>query len=458
MKSLRLRILLLFATALGFSLAAVAMSLRLVPEHGLATAFVAAAFLLLAILTASWFVLDQTMAKPIDRLAAGMRNHAHNDSAPMLDIDFARHLGDLAPAADAVTRRLGQATLSTAEAIAHETRLLNSERERLTALLTEIPVATILASENDTIVLYDGQAAEVLAQIGTPRLNAHLTDYFTQESLARARDKLNKTGMEVIADLNGKRGALVFTARLKPMREGGYLLIIDSEDARISPDADRPLVYDFRLMDSGVPRDFAETPLSDMTYCVFDLETTGLLPHRDEIIQIGALRVMRGRIIEGERINMLVNPGRPIPEASTRVHHIHDAMVRGKPGIVEAAPHLHEFASGAVLVAHNAPFDIAFLKAKRAETGLEWSHPVVDTVLVSAVLFGTTEVHTLDALCTRLGIVIPAALRHTALGDAHATAEALCRMLPMLSGRGIDTFGALLMETRRHGRLIQDLN
>lgn len=344
------------------------------------------------------------------------------------------------------------------EVIAHETRALTTERQRLTDILTEIPVATILASDSHTIALYDGQAAEVLAQIGTPRLNAPLSDYFTEECLARAQRKLGKTGLGIETKLDGIRGALSFSARIKPMDQGGYLILIDAADAIIAPDANRPLIYDFALLTDRPAGAIEDQPLADLTYCVFDLETTGLLPHRDAVLQIGALRVMRGQIVEGERFDLLVDPGRPIPPASSRVHHITDSMVRGKPTITDAAPRFHDFARETVLVAHNAPFDLAFLKARRTETGLDWSHPVIDTVLVSAILFGTTEKHTLDALCDRLGITIAPGSRHTALGDARATADALCRMLPMLAGRGIETFGDYLAEARRHGRLIADMN
>jgi DNA polymerase-3 subunit epsilon len=82
----------------------------------------------------------------------------------------------------------------------------------------------------------------------------------------------------------------------------------------------------------------------------------------------------------------------------------------------------------------------------------------LDTVLLSAVLFGASAKHTLDAVGERLGISIPNELRHTALGDARATAEVLCHMLPMLEARGLKTFGDVIGETRKHGRLLEDLN
>ena len=74
------------------------------------------------------------------------------------------------------------------------------------------------------------------------------------------------------------------------------------------------------------------------------------------------------------------------------------------------------------------------------------------------MVFGTNAEHSLDALCTRLDVTIPPDLRHTALGDARATAEALVRLLPLLEGKGIRTFGQLVQETGRHGRLLKDLN
>ena len=94
-----------------------------------------------------------------------------------------------------------------------------------------------------------------------------------------------------------------------------------------------------------------------------------------------------------------------------------------------------------MLVAHNAPFDMAFLRRHEADICQRFDNPILDTVLASAVLFGQGESHSLDALASRFGIIIPEAARHTALGDAEATAQALVRMLPMLRARGFGTFG-----------------
>ncbi len=119
---------------------------------------------------------------------------------------------------------------------------------------------------------------------------------------------------------------------------------------------------------------------------------------------------------------------------------------------------MHNFSRDSVLVAHNAPFDMAFLRRHAGDMGVDWDHPILDTVLLSAVLYGTTEQHTLDALCERLDVTIPAHLRHTALGDAQATAEVLCKMLAMLDARGISTLHQAVDEAKKHRRLLGDLN
>ncbi|MEO0503152.1 MAG: exonuclease domain-containing protein, partial [Pseudomonadota bacterium] len=119
---------------------------------------------------------------------------------------------------------------------------------------------------------------------------------------------------------------------------------------------------------------------------------------------------------------------------------------------------LHGFCRDAVLVAHNAPFDMAFLRRAEAQMGVTWDHPVLDTVLLSAIVFGTNEDHTLDALCDRLGLTIPPDLRHTALGDARVTAQALVTLIPLLEARGLRTLADVIAESKKHGRLLQDLN
>ena len=467
--SLRLRIFLFFCLLGLGGLASVgvalwfghARALDTTVTNGFTFAAILAAFLILGLTVGIWLLFDENVAKPIERLAAQMRSRAHAGVDGALDMAAARYLGDLAPAASAVTKQLNDTALMTAQAIAKETARLTEEKARLTALLTEIPVATILVGPSGQIVLYDGQAAEVLAQLGVPRLNAPIREYFDAKTLGAAVTQLSRTGMDVQFTAHSPDGTQSFDTRLKPMDGGGYLMVIDSQTLDIAPDAARPLVYDFDLLDQrrgAAEMDILDTPLRALCFSVFDTETTGLLPHKDDVVQLGAVRVLNGRIIEGETINQLVDPGRPIPPASTKVHKVTDAMVRGQPDIHTVAKRFHDFSRDAVIVAHNAPFDMAFLHRQAKTTGVTWDHPILDTVLLSAVLFGASEAHTLDALCERLSVTIPTELRHTALGDARATAEVLVKMLPMLEARGLITFGQVIEETRRHGRLLEDLN
>ncbi|WP_170331214.1 3'-5' exonuclease [Ruegeria arenilitoris] len=465
--SLRIRIFLFFclmaAGALAVSSLALWISYRRAADPALANAFIFAEIIMgfgfVGLIVAVWLLFDDNVAKPIERLSAQLRARAHAGVSTDMDMQAARYLGDLAPAAAGLAEQLSGKTMNVAEAVAAETAHLAAEKKRLTALLTEIPVAMVLASPSHKIVLYDGQAAGVLAQIAHPRLNASLFEYLQPTALRDAYEKLSKTGLEVDCTLTSIDGAQTYSARMKPLGDApGYLLIFDESAANIEPEASRPLVYDFDLLNSAVGGQFETLALQDLCFVVFDTETTGLLPHKDEIVQIGAVRVVNGRIVEGEKLDMLVNPGMPIPPASTKVHKVSDRMVEGAPDIAAAGRTFHQFARDAVIVAHNAPFDMAFLRRHAKRMDVEWDHPILDTVLLSAVLFGASDKHTLDALCDRLEISIPHELRHTALGDAVATAQALVKMLPMLQARGMTTFGAVIEATRQHGRLLEDLN
>lgn len=217
--------------------------------------------------------------------------------------------------------------------------------------------------------------------------------------------------------------------------------------------AARPEFYDFDLVQPPHPSELDATPLAALAFVVFDTETTGLAPSEgDEIIQIAAVRVLNGRVIRGETFDALVHPGRPIPPASTRIHGLSDADVAHAPPLATVLPRFHAFAEGAVLVAHNAAFDMAFLKRGAKAAGLAFDQPVLDTVFLSAFLHDHTGQHGLDALAARLGIAIDPDLRHTALGDALATAEVFVKLLAPLRARGIVTLGeALGISEEMHG-------
>jgi DNA polymerase-3 subunit epsilon len=688
--SLRLRILLFFALLAVGSLLAIGagvwLALTRFPElaaqaNGLVQIATVAGFGSLGLIAWVWFLFDKNVARPIDLLAGALRARAHSDVDRPLEMEVARYLGDLAPAAGAASDRLAETRSALAEAIGRETARLTAEKARLERLLSDVPVGVMICAGDHQLVFYNSQAAEFLGAGGLdlahqPGLARSVFGYLREGPLQDAYQRLVETGAAdaasdlictpvqgrallagrmrllagdgdapgyvltlrdvtqdftvsarreafiaealerisrsvagiatireaageggdaaLLAALDAEVGALVamvqetarsnqerrpetlpytmlrgedlldsikarvegrglvvevapsalmigcnayelvgFTgllcreiarmagvARLevrldeefggaslrivwkgKPLtmavlerlldlpleaglpevtgrsflaehatdiwpevREGGFeavcLPILQARRSVKRPEpVARRVTYDFDLLVQERRGAVLNSRLDQLTYVVFDTETTGLMPQQgDEVVQIAAVRIVNGRRVEGEVFNTLVHPGRLIPAASTAVHGISDAMVADAPGVTEALGRFHRFAEGAVLVAHNAPFDMTFLRRAEPAIGKRFDMPILDTVLLSAVVFSQHEEHSLDALTHRLGITISEEARHTALGDAVATADAFLKMLTMLRGRKIGTFDEVLTEVRKHGRLLQDLN
>ncbi|MBI5720454.1 MAG: DNA polymerase III subunit epsilon [Burkholderiales bacterium] len=208
----------------------------------------------------------------------------------------------------------------------------------------------------------------------------------------------------------------------------------------------RPEFYDFNLFAARAmqPGDaLGEQLLADLSYTVFDTETTGLRPSEgDRIIQIGATRIVAARLRRQETFDQLVNPERELSEAGIAIHGIRPEMLQGQPRLAEVLPAFHDFAHDTVLVAHNAAFDMRFLQLAEAATGVRFEQPVLDTLLLSAVVHPKQDNHSLEAIAGRLGVTVLG--RHTALGDAMVTAEVFMKLVPLLQGMGITTLGEAL--------------
>ncbi|HMQ72879.1 MAG TPA: exonuclease domain-containing protein, partial [Rubrivivax sp.] len=145
----------------------------------------------------------------------------------------------------------------------------------------------------------------------------------------------------------------------------------------------RPEFYDFDLFGASESQHaLDDRPLAALSYTVFDTETTGLDPAGgDKIIQIGAVRIVNGRLLRAESFEQLVDPRRTIPAAGIPIHGIRPEMVVGQPTIDRVLPAFHDYARDTVLVAHNAAFDMRFLQLEEAATGVRFDQPVLDTLL-----------------------------------------------------------------------------
>lgn len=261
-----------------------------------------------------------------------------------------------------------------------------------------------------------------------------------------------------VRDVVERHGGALWFERARARQEAffRFLLPLAGEAAPLEAAAvvrgeSRPEFYDFdlfRAVEAGGDTALLARPLAALSFTVFDTETTGLEPSAgDEIIQIGATRIVAGKLRRQECFEQLVDPQRPLSAAGIAIHGIEPAMLKGQPTIATVLPAFHAFAADSVLVAHNAAFDMRFLQLKEAATGVRFEQPVLDTLLLSAVLQPQQESHRLEAIAERLGV--PVLGRHTALGDALVTAEVFVKMLPLLEAAGIHTLGDALEASRK---------
>ena len=170
-------------------------------------------------------------------------------------------------------------------------------------------------------------------------------------------------------------------------------------------------------------------------FVVFDIETTGFSPVNNRIIEIGAVKVSAGQITD--RFSAFVNPDVPIPFEIEKLTGINDSMVMDAPFIETVLPQFLEFCKDAVLVAHNAGFDMSFIKENAGRQGISRKFTYVDTVGMARILLPHQAKHTLDAVAKTMGVSLEN--HHRAVDDAEATAEIFVKFIPMLKEAGADT-------------------
>ena len=168
--------------------------------------------------------------------------------------------------------------------------------------------------------------------------------------------------------------------------------------------------------------------IEDATYCVLDLETTGFSFRTEKITEIGIMKVKNHEVID--EFSTFVNPQKPIPQRVVEVTNITDEMVKDAPTIEEVLPKVLEFVGDSVLVAHNADFDIGFLKHNCAELGLKLGNTYLDTLRLAKDLFPEYKKYKLGIIAENLGIKVEVA--HRALDDVDTTVKVFNVMLGML--------------------------
>ena len=186
-----------------------------------------------------------------------------------------------------------------------------------------------------------------------------------------------------------------------------------------------------------VTNDKGQTLLDD--YVVFDLETTGFSPIHDAIIEIGAVKVSKGKI--SDHYSVFVNPQRPIPLRITELTSIDDSMVADAKSIEEILPEFLSFCEGCSLVAHNAEFDVSFIEENAKRQGFETDFTVLDTVQMARLLLTDLNKFKLNTVCKRLNI--KQEHHHRAVDDARVTAEVFLRFVEMLEEQDVHTLAKL---------------
>jgi DNA polymerase III epsilon subunit family exonuclease len=353
---------------------------------------------------------------------------------------------DSADEGGAELKQIHKAVRNLADYISRTVALPDSHLESVVKALA-LPI--IVISPDGVVVLVNGSAKELLGSerlsVGSP-LSTVIDGALIDNALNAAGDTYRPVSVNLA--MSGRQSV---DATLVRLPQGGVLVQFPA----IATSSATTFEYDLELLDTvPEPGPVADdTPLAALPMLVLDTETTGLDVNDDRVVSIGAVRMVGERVFRHVTFYQLCAPGRAIPSAATRVHHITDDDVADAPEFSDIWQSCVPLIEGSVVVGYNIPFDISMLRHECRRAGLEWHEPpFLDILLLAVALIEDLRNDNLEGLTAYLGVDIHD--RHNALGDSLMEAETLACLLPRLKDKGIVTYGDALAFCHKAKRIL----
>ena len=296
-----------------------------------------------------------------------------------------------------------------------------------------------LALEGD--VIYDSYSKETVMMARSLELK--------EKEILKDKASKKRVELHMHTNMSSMDGVTPVKALIKRAVEWGHpaIAITDHGVVQAFPDAmemdkDIKIIYGVEAYLINDKNDIVtgwtkDIPLDDIV--VFDIETTGLSARNDRITEIGAVKIRKGEIVD--TFDQLVDPEILIPDNITKLTGIDNTMVANQPKISEVLPVFLDFIGDSILSAHNASFDVGFIRESLLNMGREIKNPVLDTLQLSRVLFPGLKNHKLNTVAKHLKVEL--LNHHRAVDDAKATADILAYSLKLLEEKEIKTIAQL---------------
>lgn len=342
--------------------------------------------------------------------------------------DLARR--DIAPDADAVDR----VQLAIIDMIGLRMDQQSTVYRRLQEVLNALPDGIAVLTQEGLISLVNTAGRPLFGD--TERvIGKSVFETLSRQSLGEAIDQARAAGRPIDTELFTIWSEAIPATVTVIGQEGSALLRYPAAEAA-SARGEHDLSLHDRPPAPSTPG--PGTPLAELSALAIDTETTGLNPRQDRVISIGAIRLQGERLYRSSTLNLLVNPGRSIPNRTIAIHGISNSMVAGAPPFAAVADQVVEAIDGLTVIGFHTDFDLQMLQSEMRHCGRDWlPGPSLDVMLLYAALYPDARSLLLDDIAAVFDV--PVIGRHSALGDALTTAEIYARLVPMLIGRGIAT-------------------